>query len=779
MAALLALSAIAVVGCGKKDKTYSTFPDGYELATVDVGGMTAKEAKAALETAIEEYTISVTLDDETFDMNADDLELTYNEKADLQVLIDAANKDETSQKDVTLFKLKDGEALENALVDSYITAKTVGQLDESADADENDSEEDEADTTDADSADSTDDSTNSEEIFDIRSIVPYRATIEYDAQQATFVGVDGVSGDAPTYDNAATQLTSAVEDLKTTVEVQSSNGYVDGELAADSDYVQEALDDANAYLDLTITCNFNPVTGTAATETIGKDQIATWLIVGNDGLSVALDEETMSTYCTQIAGNHDTATTRNGLFKTTSGGTINVKVASSGQTVDANALYESVYEAIENKESATVEAVYSEAAAEDTGEYVTYGGSYCEVDLTNQMVYVYKDGQLVVSSSCVTGSVSKGYNTPTGVYSIFSRDKDRYLRGDGYKSWVNFFVPFNGGIGFHDASWRSTFGGNIYLYSGSHGCINMSYSAAKKLYENVTIGEKVIVYGGVTTVEGKAQVWSGTSAYNVTEGDGTFKLDMTCQDSAKLTYSSNNAAVANVDENGNVTIGGTGTATITVKSEATASYKAGTTTITVTVNPKQNQTVQQPTQTVNQTPSITIKSSSNMTVTEGTSSSISASASNGAKLSYTSSNSIVASVDANGKVTANKAGSATITITANAMSGWNSATATVNVTVTAKSVTPTITIQNQPSSMTVGQTVNIGANVNPSAAGISYLSSDSGKATVDSNGNVTAKTAGEVTITVKSGGSTGYNATEKSFKITITDNSSSESTETN
>ncbi len=95
-----------------------------------------------------------------------------------------------------------------------------------------------------------------------------------------------------------------------------------------------------------------------------------------------------------------------------------------------------------------MEAVYSEAKEEETGEYVTYGGNYCEVDLTNQMVYVYKNGELVVSSQCVTGCISKGHGTPTGVYSIFSRDKDRYLRGDGYKSWVNFFIPFNGGIGY-------------------------------------------------------------------------------------------------------------------------------------------------------------------------------------------------------------------------------------------------------------------------------------------------------------------------------------------
>lgn len=657
------LMALGMAGCGKK--AYKTFPEKYKLASVDVGGMTADEAKKAIKTAVGKYKISVKLDDASFDMTAKDLGLKYNDKADLQELINAANKDKKPEKQVKLFKMDKSDELETALVDSYITAKTQSQSDATAqsdtDAEANDDEQKkaEADT----------------QTFDIRSIVPYRATIAYNAEAGQFEGVDGVSGDAPVYDNAATNLTSAVKELKDKVELTSATGYVDGEKAADSEQVKKALKGANAYLDVTVTCNFTPATGEAATETVGKDQIAQWLIVGNDGLSVSLDGENMATYCTELAKKHDVSKKKTGQFKTTGGSVINVPVTSSGQTVDGNKLYEAIAEAINNKKSATVEAVYSEAKEEETGEYVTYGGNYCEVDLTNQMVYVYKNGELVVSSQCVTGCISKGHGTPTGVYSIFSRDKDRYLRGDGYKSWVNFFIPFNGGIGFHDASWRSSFGGNIYLYSGSHGCINMPYSAAKKLYENVTLDEKVIVYGGADKVTGKAQSLGGADSYNVTEGDGAFNLGVTAEDNAKLTYSSDNEGVVRVDENGNVTIAGVGTATITVKSEATTSYKAGSKTITITVNAKP-----QP----NQTPSVTI-GCGNKTVTEGDAPfSLGASASNGAGLSYKSSDPLIASVDAAGNVTIHRAGSVQITAIAGEMAGWNSASSSITVTVNPK-----------------------------------------------------------------------------------------------
>ena len=446
-------------------------------------------------------------------------------------------------------------------------------------------------------------------------------------------------------------------------------------MAADSDYVQDALKEANAYLDVTVTCNFNPSIGKASTETVGKDQISQWLIVGNDGLSVSLDGESMANYCTELAQKHDVSKTKKGQFKTTSGSVISVNVPAAGQTVDGNKLYESIADAINKKQSATVEAVYSEAQEEETGEYVTYGGNYCEVDLTNQMVYVYKNGQQVVSSPCVTGCIAKGHGTPTGVYSIFSMDKNRYLKGDGYKSWVNFFVPFNGGIGFHDASWRSAFGGNIYLYSGSHGCINMPYAQVQKLFANVSMGEKVIVYGGVDKVESKSQSLGGADSHTVTEGDAPFNLGVTAQDNAKLTYSSDNEGVASVDASGNVTINGVGTATITVKSEATAAYKAGRKTITITVNAKP-----QP----KQDPIVTI-ACGNKTVTEGDGAfALGASASNGAALSYQSSDPSVAAVDAGGYVTVYKAGTVQITVTAAEIEGWNSASSSVTVTVNPK-----------------------------------------------------------------------------------------------
>lgn len=86
------------------------------------------------------------------------------------------------------------------------------------------------------------------------------------------------------------------------------------------------------------------------------------------------------------------------------------------------------------------------------------------------------------------------------------------LKGEGYASPVDFWMPFHGDIGFHDASWRSSFGGSIYKTNGSHGCINMPYAKAEELYNLVYPNVPVICYNLEGTESKKAQGSSGTGA---------------------------------------------------------------------------------------------------------------------------------------------------------------------------------------------------------------------------------------------------------------------------
>ena len=126
------------------------------------------------------------------------------------------------------------------------------------------------------------------------------------------------------------------------------------------------------------------------------------------------------------------------------------------------------------------------------------GTSYVEVDLDAQHLYVYKDSDLVEESDFVSGSLMKGNGTPVGTYGITYKERDATLVGENYSSSVSYWMPFNGNVGMHDASWRNEFGGHIYYMSGSHGCINLPKSKAEKIYSIVEKGEPVVVFGTMT-----------------------------------------------------------------------------------------------------------------------------------------------------------------------------------------------------------------------------------------------------------------------------------------
>ena len=118
--------------------------------------------------------------------------------------------------------------------------------------------------------------------------------------------------------------------------------------------------------------------------------------------------------------------------------------------------------------------------------------TFVEVDIGNQNVKLYVDNELIVDTDTVSGG--KGHPTHVGIFKIWSMEHDRYLTGPGYKCWVSYFMPFDGGIGLHDATWRDKFGGEIYKKNGSHGCVNLPREEAETIYENVGVGTKVLVH---------------------------------------------------------------------------------------------------------------------------------------------------------------------------------------------------------------------------------------------------------------------------------------------
>lgn len=180
-------------------------------------------------------------------------------------------------------------------------------------------------------------------------------------------------------------------------------------------------------------------------------------------------------------------------FVTHAGKTITMYKGDYGWALDTEATAQALLEKAQSGGNAYVEPQWKKKAK----SYVKgddIGDSYVEVDLSKQKVWLYENGECLLETDCVTGTYGTERETPGGVYSLSYKQSPAVLNGPGYSSPVQYWMPFNGGIGLHDASWRSQFGGEIYRSNGSHGCVNLPTEAAKKIYETVSKGYPIVCH---------------------------------------------------------------------------------------------------------------------------------------------------------------------------------------------------------------------------------------------------------------------------------------------
>lgn len=255
---------------------------------------------------------------------------------------------------------------------------------------------------------------------------------------------------------------------------------------ADDDNMKGVLNLLNKYVSTKVTFKTGEKTKVLDSETINK-----WLSVG-ENYSVKIDTEQLKAYVDSLAEEYNTVG-RERKFKTTSGEVVTVTGGNYGWLVDTQKEAEELFNVISGGGEVEREPVYKQKAAARSADN-DIANTYVEISIGAQHLWFYKDGEQIVSTDFVSGNPYKGNATPTGTYYLVYKDKNVVLRGPGYESPVTFWMPFNGGIGLHDASWRGSFGGSIYRGGGSHGCVNLPYSAASKIYEHISPGDPIVVY---------------------------------------------------------------------------------------------------------------------------------------------------------------------------------------------------------------------------------------------------------------------------------------------
>lgn len=225
-------------------------------------------------------------------------------------------------------------------------------------------------------------------------------------------------------------------------------------------------------------------------EVLEGKTISKWLKV-DDHLDVILNKYAVLLYIKGLSKRYDTVGTARS-FRTSTGNTIEVTGGLYGWKIDQEAEMKALTEHIRNGEVIVKEPAYLQKALSRGSEEI--GNTYLEINITRQHLWFYKDGKLITHGPVVTGSPARGFSTVLGTYMVVYKQQNATLIGPGYEAKVTYWMPFFGGIGLHDATWRSTFGGEIYKHRGSHGCVNAPFSLVKTVFEHIEAGTPVIIY---------------------------------------------------------------------------------------------------------------------------------------------------------------------------------------------------------------------------------------------------------------------------------------------
>jgi len=328
---------------------------------------------------------------------------------------------------------------------------------------------------------------------DVR-VLPVDAYIDF--KDSMYVIIPEVMGDTLDQDRTTRLIRDAMYSLATEIDLEEEGCYFSPEIYSDDSEMNETIDLWNKYARFYIIYTFGDGWTEDLTPTVALD----WVDIAEDGTGT-LNEARLRAWVREFGLKYDTIG-KERTFVTATGEVTTVKGGTYGWEVDEKAEFEAIKYAYYNHIGETREPIYVRKGA-SLGAPGTpdWGDSYIELDLTNQHMYYFQNGEMIFNCPVVTGSLWNGKtSTPDGVWYILEKLSPTVLLGqimpDGqreYEAPVSYWMRMTWeGHGFHDATWQPWFGGNRYTYAGSHGCINMPFYSARELYSLVSIGTPVV-----------------------------------------------------------------------------------------------------------------------------------------------------------------------------------------------------------------------------------------------------------------------------------------------
>lgn len=327
---------------------------------------------------------------------------------------------------------------------------------------------------------------------------PQDASIVYDDAKNLFVAKAEKEGTLVSCDSVVEAMEQRISALQERV-VLGNDELVQPDLVASGQEMEKALLEANkvANLDIVLTVDDKEF------DTLDKGLIRSWVVL-DKGYSVKGNLEAVTAWAREdLSLKIDTINVARTYTRPNDGKRIEVFGGTYGWNVDSDKLAQNICKRMEEVSDDPIEI-----PMQSRGEVLVLGGQdwgprYVDVDLTEQYVRMFdENSNIVMESECVSGNKSLGTETVTGVFTVEDKQSPMLLvglddDGDGepdYENEVQYWMPFYGGYGLHDALWRGSFGGEAYQYDGSHGCVNLPYSAAEILYGYIKVGDIVVVH---------------------------------------------------------------------------------------------------------------------------------------------------------------------------------------------------------------------------------------------------------------------------------------------
>ena len=459
-----AACVLAVVYIGIAQTYKTKFIEGTSINGIDAGKKTVSEVEDEIEKTVENYSLKLSFrDNRTETIDGDAFDYQYVSDGGVQKLLDEQN------------------------IYTWIGGALFGS-EKSYTVDED---------TQFNEQKLVEGLSNLPEMKTENQVAPTDAYLLLDETTKRYNIVPETEGNVLNVEAVQAYAKSAVSGSVETVDLaQAADTYAAPAIRANDEGLNSQQAALNAFLSTSIT-----YTLPEGTQVLDANVLDGWISVDDNGYRYVDEEhiaECVDQYVADLASAVDVEK-ETSTFASTNRGMVEVDNTEYVIKINQDAEKEKLLEEVLGNTVTQREPVYSR---KDETQDPTFGGTYVEIDIDNQTVYYYEDGQCLVETPCVTGTGSvPRRSTPTGVFHIYDKQRSRTLYGDiqpdgsyGYASFVNYWMRFCGGCGLHDATWRDSFGGDIYWDSGSHGCVNLPYEAAAQMYEIVEEGTPCIVF---------------------------------------------------------------------------------------------------------------------------------------------------------------------------------------------------------------------------------------------------------------------------------------------